>query len=98
MPTGELAEAEASRPPARTTLRALPRPVPDAEPTPAPAEADEPPQVDDADDSGLSSLLSPAVCADADLLKAEEPMPDSPDKRVQVTDVRVAVEQMRRRG
>ena len=51
------AEAEAARPPARTTLRALPRPVPDAEPTPAPAEANQP--LHPATAPGLTALAPP---------------------------------------
>ncbi len=51
------AEAEAARPPARATLRALPRPLPDAGPAPAPDEATEP--VHPANTPGLTALAPP---------------------------------------
>lgn len=51
------AEAEAERPPARTALRALPRPVPEAGPAPAPAA--EPAPAHPAAAPGLTALAPP---------------------------------------
>ncbi len=54
------AEAEASRPPVRTTLRALPRPPAEARPADAPAPAAHPEPIHPASGPGLTALEPPA--------------------------------------
>jgi triphosphatase len=67
-------EAEAERPPVRTTLRALPRPQPEAEPTAAPASPTGPTEsIHPAGIPGLTALAPPAEPIPSPELDDDEP-------------------------